>query len=487
MSIQNRLVLTYTVLFSIAFFLFALVVYILPSRQILARIDQELSTLATELISSGTQLAPDNTILVPLPENLATLQTASTFLIIVDSKNNIAFRSRNLSGYDQVLDPAALNKPGESFSLVPHQDTLLRVHTRPVVDAMGRQIGHIQVARLLDNYEIFQDVLSRALLVGLSAALAALVMATILVNSLFQPLDDIASVARQITKADDLSRRVPYSTRTDEIGDLARAFNQTLERLERLFRSQQRFLADVSHELRTPLTSMRGNMDIMQRMEQYDEESVVVIQEEMERMSRLLGDLLLLARADSGGLPLRQERVELENVLFDVYRQMNRMEKSVELELTAVDQVVVLGDEDRLKQLILNLVDNAIKYTPEGGRVSLSLTKDGDWAYLVVSDTGMGIPPEDLAHIFDRFYRVDKSRTRAMGGSGLGLSIAKWVVQAHGGTIQVESTVGQGTTFTITLPVMQAAGAAKEADAAELDTRTRPGLRSIGASLRRNG
>ncbi len=126
------------------------------------------------------------------------------------------------------------NSRARRFSLVPHQGTLLRVHTRPVVDAMGRQIGHIQVARLLDNYEIFQDVLSRALLVGLGAALAALIMATILANSLFQPLDDIATVARQITRADDLSRRVPHSTRTDEIGDLARAFNQTLERLERL-------------------------------------------------------------------------------------------------------------------------------------------------------------------------------------------------------------------------------------------------------------
>ncbi|MEZ4515355.1 MAG: ATP-binding protein [Chloroflexota bacterium] len=267
---------------------------------------------------------------------------------------------------------------------------------------------------------------------------------------------------------------------------MARAFNQTLERLERLFRSQQRFLADVSHELRTPLTSMRGNMDIMQRMEQYDEQSVVVIQEEMERMSRLLGDLLLLARADSGGLPIRHERVELDNLLFDVYRQMDRMEKQVDLELAEVDQVVVSGDDDRLKQLILNLVDNAIKYTPPGGRVSLSLTKDAGWAHIQVTDTGVGIPPEDLAHIFDRFYRVDKARTRSMGGSGLGLAIAKWVAQAHGGNIQVTSTVGQGTTFTVTLPIMVTTPALAEVNPGELDTKTRPGIRSLGANLRRS-
>jgi heavy metal sensor kinase len=486
LSIQNRLLLTYTAIFTVAYLLFALVVYVLPSRQILARIDEDLSTLATELVSSGTQLAADNTILVPLPENLATLQTASTFLIILDRDDNIAFQSRNLAGYDQVLDPAALHQSGESFSLVPHQETLLRVHTRPVVDAMGRPIGHIQVARLLDNYEVFQDMLIRALLVGTVAALGALVMAAIVTNNIFQPLDDIATVARQITRADDLSRRVPHSTRSDEIGDLARAFNQTLERLERLFRSQQRFLADVSHELRTPLTSMRGNMDLMQRMELYDEESVEVIQEEMERMSRLLGDLLLLARADSGGLPLRHDRVELDNLLFDIYRQMGRMEKPVELELAEVDQIVISGDEDRLKQLLLNLVDNAIKYTPDGGQVSLSLTQDKGWARLTVTDTGIGIPPEDLPHIFDRFYRVDKARNRAMGGSGLGLAIAKWVVQAHGGTIQVQSVVGQGTTFTVTLPVMPSTVVVANGEPEELDTKTRPGLRSLGPTLRRH-
>src|SRR5690606_10792593 len=168
-----------------------------------------------------------------------------------------------------------------------------RVLTVPVFDEQRQPIGHIQVARLLDNFEVFNRVLSRALLISLGAAIASLVVLALLTSSLFRPLEDIATVARQITRADDLSRRVPHSSRTDEIGELARAFNQTLERLERLFRSQQRFLADVSHELRTPLTSVRGNLDLMSRFGRYDEESMAVIQDEMERMSRLLGDLLL--------------------------------------------------------------------------------------------------------------------------------------------------------------------------------------------------
>lgn len=477
MSIQNRLLLVYFLIFSVVYFLSSLVVYILPRNQLLAQIDGDLYSLASELVTGNIEIGADGIIRMPLPNDLATLQTASTFLIIVNRQGEIVFQSSNLAGYNNLLDPEGLGT-GESYRLVPHEDTLLRVLTVPVFDENQKPIGHIQVARLLDNFEIFNRVLSRALLISMGAAITSLIVLAILTSSLFRPLEDIATVARQITRADDLSRRVPHSNRTDEIGELARAFNQTLERLDRLFRSQQRFLADVSHELRTPLTSVRGNLDLMSRFGRYDEESMAVIQDEMERMSRLLGDLLLLARADTGGLPLRHEPVELDNILFEVYRQVSRIEKSVTVELTAVDQVMILGDEDRLKQLLLNLVDNGIKYTQPGGAVRLSLAKDNGWARLSVSDTGIGIPAEDLPHIFDRFYRVDKARSRAQGGSGLGLAIVKWIVQAHGGGIQVDSTPGQGTTFRITLPLYEPPDTHSSRNGDEsVEMKTRPGLR----------
>jgi heavy metal sensor kinase len=488
LSIQNRLLLVYALIFSIVYFLSSLVIYILPRNQLLAQIDGDLYSLAAELMTGNIEVGADGIIRMPLPSDLATLQTASTFLMIVNRQGEIVVQSSNLAGFDDLLDADSLGTQ-EIYRLVPHEDTLLRVLTVPVFDSQQQPIGHIQVARLLDNFEIFNRVLSRALLISLGAAIASLVVLALLTSSVFRPLEDIATVARQITRADDLSRRVPHSNRTDEIGELARAFNQTLERLDRLFRSQQRFLADVSHELRTPLTSVRGNLDLMKRFGRYDEESMAVIQDEMERMSRLLGDLLLLARADTGGLPLRHEPVELDNILFEVYRQVSRIEKTVTVELTDVDQVVILGDEDRLKQLLLNLVDNAIKYTLPGGAVRLSLAKDKGWANLLVSDTGIGIPAEDLPHIFDRFYRVDKARSRAQGGSGLGLAIAKWIVQAHGGAIQVDSTVGQGTTFRITLPLYQPLGPSavpdRESDGEEM--KTRPGLRgrALPGTLRR--
>lgn len=452
-----------------AFIVFAVIVYELPRARILAQIDGDLRALATEVVQPGS-----------LPEVLETFETASTLVIVADENGEIVARSRNLTMFNDLLDPNA-GPYEESVSVVRHGESLLRVYTVPLPNAEGQESHYyLQVARLLDTYQHLNRVSLTALLMGFAAATASLFVAVLLTPGLFKPLEDMATAARQITRADDLSRRVPYASRPDEIGDLARAFNQTLERLERLFRTQQRLLADVSHELRTPLTTIRGNLDLMRRMGEGDPESLAAIQFEIERMTRLVGDLLLLARADSGGLPLERKRVELDNILFDVYRQVRMLEPPVEFELAAVDQVTVLGDPDRLKQLFLNLVDNAVKYTPPAGKVSLSLSKKGEWAFFEVSDTGVGIPPENLPHIFDRFYRVDKSRARAQGGSGLGLSIAKWIAQAHGGTIRVTSQVGKGTTFSVTLPLLS--------PEIEQDTNTkgntRSSLRSLGANIR---
>ncbi len=453
-----------------AFIVFAVIVYELPRSRILAQIDGELRALATEVVQPGS-----------LPEVLETLETASTLVIVADENGEIVGRSRNLTMFNDLLDPSA-GPYEESVSIVRHGDTQLRVYTVPLPDSNGEETHYyLQVARLLDTYEHLNRVSLTALLMGFAAATASLFVAVLLTPGLFKPLEDMATAARQITRADDLSRRVPYANRPDEIGDLARAFNQTLERLERLFRTQQRLLADVSHELRTPLTTIRGNLDLMRRMGETDPESLGAIQVEIERMTRLVGDLLLLARADSGGLPLERKLVELDNILFDVYRQVRMLEPPVEIELKAVDQIIVLGDADRLKQLFLNLVDNAVKYTSPGGKVTLSLSKEMEWAFFEVVDTGVGIPPENLPHIFDRFYRVDKSRARAQGGSGLGLSIAKWIAQAHGGAIRVRSQVGEGTTFTVTLPLYSQT---VDSPAEDLD-KTRPSLRTLGANLRR--
>lgn len=456
-----------------AFIVFAVIVYELPRARILAQIDGDLKALAAEVVRPGS-----------IPEILETFETASTLIVVADHDGQIVGRSRNLTTFEDLLDPDA-DPSSESLSLVQNGDSLLRVYTVPLTaqDAPGPEY-YLQVARLLDTYEHLNRVSLTALLMGFAAATASLFVAVLLTPSLFKPLEDIAKVARQITRADDLSRRVPHANRPDEIGDLARAFNQTLERLDRQFRTQQRLLADVSHELRTPLTTMRGNLDLMQRMGEADPESLAAVQHEIERMTRLVGDLLLLARADSGGLPLDRQPVELDNVLFEVYRQVQVLNPPVDLLLKEVDQIVVLGDADRLKQLFLNLVENAIKYTPPTGRVTLSLSKHNGSAQFQVTDTGMGIPAENLPHIFDRFYRVDRARARSQGGSGLGLSIARSIAQAHNGSIRVTSQVGEGTTFIVTLPVYELPERMATEMAQSLED-TRPGLRVLGANIRR--
>ncbi len=474
MSIQNRLLIIYTIIFSVAFIIFAVIVYELPRARILAEIDSDLADLATEVVRPGS-----------LPEVLETFETASTLVVVADENGEIVARSRNLTMFNDLLNPNA-DPFTESFGVIKHGGTELRVYTVPLPDTEGQGAHYyLQVARLLDTYEHLNRVSITALLMGFAAATASLFVAVLLTPGLFKPLEDIATVARQITRADDLSRRVPYATRPDEIGDLARAFNQTLERLERLFRTQQRLLADVSHELRTPLTTIRGNLDLIERIGEADPESISAIQIEIERMTRLVGDLLLLARADSGGLPLAREPVELDNILFEIYRQVMVIDPPLTVKLIEVDQVTVLGDADKLKQLLINLVENAIKYTPAGGEVRLHLSKADGSAQFAVSDTGQGIPPENLPHIFDRFYRVDKSRARAQGGSGLGLSIAKWIATAHGGTIRVRSQPGEGTTFTVVLPLYEPLPQKTGAEIEQQAERSLPRFRGLGTNLKR--
>jgi signal transduction histidine kinase len=291
----------------------------------------------------------------------------------------------------------------------------------------------------------------------LLATLLAGLASWFVVGQALAPLKTVTDTALQITHADDLSRRIPYHGQdNDEVGQLISAFNETLERLEKLFVAQQRFLADVSHELRTPLTAIKGNADLMRRMKSVDEESLTSIEDEADRLTRLVGDLLLLTQAESGKLPLDFKPVELDTLLLDVSKEMHILARDrVQIKVTEIDQIQVNGDRDRLKQVLLNLVSNAINYTPQSGEIIISLGKVGEQARLIVRDTGPGIPAEDLPHIFERFYRAEKSRTRSKaGGFGLGLSIAHWIIAHHGGRIEVSSQEGKGTTFCIWLPLL---------------------------------
>jgi two-component system OmpR family sensor kinase len=334
----------------------------------------------------------------------------------------------------------------------------LRVLNVPLV-AGDRPIGTLQVAgslTMVDNTR--QSLVQMIILIALATILFAATISWFLTGQALSPLVSATESALRISGADDLSQRLPqHGTGNDELGRLVTAFNDTLGRLEQLFLSQQRFLADVSHELRTPLTVIKGNVDLMRRMNQMDAESLDNIEDEADRLTRLVGDLLLEAQAESGKLPLHFAPVELDTLLLEVFKEMRILARErVQIKLPEIDQVLINGDRDRLKQVLINLIANAIKYTPQGGEVSLSLGKVGENARLIVRDNGLGIPTEDLPHIFERFYRAEKSRTRSkVGGFGLGLSIAYWIVNHHGGQIEVDSAEDKGTTFCIYLPLQK--------------------------------
>lgn len=420
-------------------------------------VDRGLANIALKLREETKAFVLGDVAVLELPEEeLDVFQSATNFFVILNTRGEILARSQNLADYEILLDPGGM-KAEDYYRTVYHEGRPLRVLTEPLSverDGVRTLVGHLQVARLMENESVLAQLRLILLLTGLAAVSLSLFLGAWLTHRLLKPLDDIAAVAIQITRADDLSRRLPDTGRRDEIGSLTMVLNQTLERLERLFHARQRFLADASHELRTPLTTIRGNMGLMRRMGTAEPEILDDVQDELERMTRLVDDLLLLARADTGGLPLSRQPVELDDIFLEVYRQVQNIESPVQLTIKEVDQVYVLGDSDRLKQLFLNLVDNAIKYTPAGGEVLMSLSKKDGNALVEIRDNGVGIPAEDLPRVFDRFYRVDKARTRNPGGSGLGLSIARWIAVAHGGNIHVESSVGEGSTFIVSLPIL---------------------------------
>ncbi len=442
--------------------LFGIAVYYSVSLTVVHQLDDTLRIRA-ESIYLKTQIDNNGV----LDVNLANLDLPEDLFVQVWGRgNNLIDASQNIRISKTPLDSTGIRSVTPIFRDVNRTGSRLRVLTVPLVAGKGTRLeGVLQIGTRMDVVNATQQTLWEVLLVGTAIAIVAAGLAAWFSSrQALHPLDNVTKTALQITSADDLSRRIPYTgSPNDEVGQLVAAFNQTLSRLENLFSTQRRFLADVGHELRTPLTVIKGNVGLMRKIKEFDEESLETIEDEVDRLTRMVGDLLLLAQAESGKIPLAHEVVELDTLLLEVLNQMQVLARDrVNLSLGNIDQVLVCGDRDRLKQVLVNLIGNSINYTPKGGEIVVGLGKVSDRAQLTVTDNGPGIPPEDLPHIFERFYRGEKSRTRQKEGKGygLGLSIAYWIVRNHGGRIEVNTTVGKGSTFCVWLPL--AVGDCKE-------------------------
>lgn len=455
MSLRTRLTLLYTSLLGGVLLLFGASVYALLSVLLVRQVDATLVQTAQNLIASIQVSAVGNVQVLSLP-NLDF--TANVFVQVWSPTGELQQSSPNLGAITTPLDPVGLRQGRPTLRQNHIGKARLRVLTVPL-ELSGRPVAVLQVAALLTSVDQARRVLVTALGTALLLSVGlALLGGEWAIRRELAPLEEAIRIAQIITETGDPSRRIPLPRRHqgDELGALIQAFNATLARLEHQFAVERHFLADVSHELRTPLTVIKGNVQLMRRLGEADPEALQSIEQETDRLTRLVEQLLFLAQAESGHLPLQRQPVPLEELVLEVTQEVRvlaRKKPHLRLWVDPLDSATVCGDRDRLKQMILNLLSNAIKYTPDGGEVRVGLSSQGGEAILEVQDTGPGIPPEDLPYLFERFYRVDRARQRAKG-FGLGLSITYWIVQHHQGSIDVTSRPGEGTLFTVRLPLI---------------------------------
>ncbi|MGI8475562.1 MAG: sensor histidine kinase [Thermomicrobiales bacterium] len=466
MSIRLRLTLRHTVLLGMVLLVLSFIVYRVVAGQSMNRLDVTLRAHAIDLLpveaqrpGRGKNGPKDECAAKGAPADAINTLGEDLYVVVYDACGNAVAQSR-ASGSAAPVDQATLRRVlggNSAFASVDGADERVRLYGRPLSDGPGRASGAIFLALPLGPTEadLFRlQLLLAAIISGTLVATAA--GGWLLARDALRPVDQMTRAAASIGEAADFSRRLPEPEQRDEIGRLAHTFNEMLGQLAAAFGAQQQFLADASHELRTPLTAIRARLENAIRAPDPEpaqrEATLRAITSEVDRMGRLVDSLLTLARSDAGERAAHLP-VPLDAVALDVYHHARPLAGGVRLLFGEFQPVDVVGDPDRLKQLLLNLVDNALAYTPEGGTVTLDLVKTPGEATIRVGDTGAGIPAENLPRIFERFYRVDASRSGRTGGSGLGLAICKEVAEAHGGRIAVESRVGEGTTFTVTLPI----------------------------------
>lgn len=452
LSLRTRLTLLNTTLLGGVILIFGIVIYVLISQLLLSQVNNTLSQTVNEIIRNSKVSNVGELDVVTLP----TLElTAGVHIQYWDRTKLLKMSSPGIQNILVPLDPSGFTYNTTVTKDVKLSDIHLRVMSVPLF-AGDRQVGLLMAGM---NLNLVDSIKNSLILILISVTFASMIFLSLAswltVNRSLEPLILLTDTAQQISQTNDLSRRIPEElSPEDEVGSLIRNFNDTLARLETLFTAQQRFLADVSHELRTPLTVIKGNADLIQKFGA-DEESITTIKEEVDRMTRMVGDLLLLAQAESGKLALTSTILDLDELLIDSFQQLRVLARDkVDLKLVEIDQAIVSGDRDRLKQVFINLISNAINYTPINGVVKVRLIKEESVVKVLIEDNGPGIAAEDIEHIFDRFYRAEKSRTRSKSsGYGLGLSIANKIILAHNGRITVESVPGVGSTFCVELPL----------------------------------
>jgi heavy metal sensor kinase len=442
-------------------------VYFTLQRSLSQEVDKRLAGVVQGLASQSQIVqSPGGDIALGVPP-VDPFSSRGLYMQVMDAKGQLHDQTSgpdddsHLTPPDQVISQ---NQQGVSvFYTTEFRGVPSRVLSAPLIDPRsGTLLGTVQAAETLSPLYQTLGKLRGLLLGGLGLGLVVTAVGAFMLSGRsLRPLTRITTTARQIGRSGDLSQRIDLPKTGDEVQDLAETFNEMLERLADAFAAERRFVSDASHELRTPLTALRGNAEILLRqvaagrLDEADAVEILTdIRDESERMGRLVQNLLTLARADVGWRP-DLEPLELDVLASDIARLATPLAGDHRLTVDIEDEVDVIGNADQLKQLLLIMLDNAFSYTPEHGEVKLTVRRRSHRAELVVSDDGPGIPAEQLERVFDRFYRGEAARNQRTAGAGLGLAIARWIVECHYGDVTAHSEPNAGTSLIVTLPLLE--------------------------------
>ena len=485
-SIRFKITIVYMAILAITLYIFSTILYHQVSKSLYDNIDTLLSSRADGIVSAiGTYWATEK--LGPMRYGAASegetgLENAdfatiaqrwvgarskdpkllNTIVQIFDAKGDIVASSKNTQGITNVSEQtlfAALQGKSTFDTLTTSFPTkkmqIFRVFITPAIEN-DRVEYVVQVASPLDSIIDALNSLKVTLFILFPiTVLITGIAGAFLVKLTLRPVDNMIHTIHDIT-AENMKLKLSIPNTKDEIQKLAETFNDMLARLENSFTSQRHLFEDLSHELKTPLTILKGEFEVILKKMRSPQDYEAILRsslEEIDKMTRLVENLLMLASLESKRTMPEKRALDISTLLKGVVDNIRRLaeRKRLTVDIAGKEGVLVVGDEKELKQLFLNIIDNAVKYTPEGGNINIKITEDAQAATISIKDTGIGVPPADIPHIFDRFYRVPVARSSH--GFGLGLSIVKAIVDAHNGTIKVEGALGEGTTFVITLPL----------------------------------
>jgi two-component system OmpR family sensor kinase len=462
MPLRVRLTLWYGTALALVLIIFSVALYAITARNLRDTVDESLEDTAMTAVRSLEErgflpLINEEELLSQFPE----LTRIDKFFQIFSPSGTITIRSPNIKQHEVPLSRTALDAAfaGQKIfeSAKYPKEPPLRLISVPIV-YRGNLLYIVQVGTSMESVGETLHRFLVLLVVAIPIALAvSLAGGWFLAGRALRPVDKITLAAQRIA-AGDLSQRLSMPAAHDEIGRLAATFNNMIGRLDTSFRQIRQFTSDASHELRTPLTVMKGETDLVLRRPRLLDDYKSVLEsnlEEIDRMTRIVDELLFLSRADMGEVRVESLPVAMESLVEDIHRQAKLLaqDRNIEVLLGTVMPVVVQGDDLRLRELLLNLVENAMKYSYPGGKVEIALLNDGREARLSVTDYGIGIAPADHKKIFQRFFRTDVARGHTKKGTGLGLAICSWIAELHKGRVEVKSALGQGSTFTVVLPL----------------------------------